>query len=286
MAVRVAPMKNKGGTMKTRGGKEESSYTLRQIPVSLIRPEDGLARKRDREGHRDLCRSIEQFGVLTPITVRLAPDDSREFLLIKGQGRTMACRLLGVTKIPAIVVDNRFADEAKVQQFLVENVARLRLRPIDRALLIAHSRRNGEETANVARRFGVSSSTVRRLAAQLEGATPSEVSALRSHNLSLSLHAVIARNVAARDRADVIRAIGPSGICARDLQELFTAIGWRSLVAIGPRSRTQRLMLLRWSCETLTNLPKGAPKERLRQLALGLPLKLMQQRSIAMVANG
>jgi len=58
----------------------------------------------------------------------------------------MACRLLGVTKIPAIVVDDRFADEAKVQQFLVENVARLRMRPIDRALLISHSRRNGEET--------------------------------------------------------------------------------------------------------------------------------------------
>jgi transposase-like protein len=191
-----------------------------------------------------------------------------------------------MAKIPAIVVDDFFADEAKVQQFLVENVARLRMRPIDRALLIAHSRRNGEETVDVARRFGVSSSTVRRLETQLEGVTPSEVSALRSQNLSLSLHAVIARNVVASDRADVIRAIGPSGIRARELQELFTAIGWQSLVTIGPRSRTQRLMLLKWSSVTLMNLAKGEPKDRLRQLALNLPLKLTQQIGNDKVANG
>jgi len=190
-----------------------------------------------------------------------------------------------MAKIPAIVVDNLFADEAKVQQFLVENVARLRMRPIDRALLIAHSRRNGEETVDVARRFGVSSATVRRLESQLEGVTPSEVSALRSQNLSLSLHAVIARNVAASERADVIRAIGPSGIRARDLQELFAAIGWQSLVAMGPSSRAQRLLLLKWSSMTLMNLAKGEPKERLRQLALVLPLKLTQQKDTEKVAN-
>jgi hypothetical protein len=48
-------------------------FRLQQIPVARIRPEDGLDRKRDRDGHRELKRSIEQFGVLTPITVRPAP---------------------------------------------------------------------------------------------------------------------------------------------------------------------------------------------------------------------
>src|ERR1700678_4277974 len=93
---------------------------LSQIAVDRIRPEEGLGRKRDRDGHRELCRSIEQFGVLTPITVRKAPDDSGEYLLIKGQGRTLACRILGLAKIPALVVDDRFAETEKVQQFLVE----------------------------------------------------------------------------------------------------------------------------------------------------------------------
>lgn len=267
------------------GKKEVTSQRLRQIPVDLIRPEDGLGRKRDREGHRELCRSIERFGVLTPITVRQAPDDSGEYLLIKGQGRTMACRLLGMPKIPAIIVDSLFADEVKVQQFLVENVARLRMRPIDRALLIAHSRKDGEETADVAMRFGVSSSTVRRLESQLEGATSAEVTALRDHNVSLSLHAVISRNVSATDRADVIRVIGPTGVRASELEELLLAIGWRSLIELGPRYRGQRLALLKLSCEILTSLPRGALKERIRKLALHLPLTMRNHVAASKVVN-
>src|SRR5215475_12946746 len=119
---------------------------VQRVPVARIRPEDGLGRKRDRDGHRELRRSIEQFGVLTPVTVRVAPDGSGDYLLIKGQGRTLACRLLGIEKIPAIVVDAEFAEYEKVQQFLVENLARLRMRPIDRAVLIARARQDGEET--------------------------------------------------------------------------------------------------------------------------------------------
>ena len=158
----------------------QPTLRIQRIPVNRIRPEDGLGRKRDREGHRDLCRSIEQFGVLTPITVRRAPGRSGDYLLIKGQGRTLACRLLGIDKIPAVIVSDRFAENEKVQQFLVENVARLRMRPIDRALLIAHARQKGEETTEVAARFGVSAVTVRRLEAQLDGASYGEVAALRS----------------------------------------------------------------------------------------------------------
>src|SRR3954452_16636286 len=78
--------------------------------LSRFRSRPGLDRKRDRDGHRELQRSIEQFGVLTPITVRLAPDGSGDYLLIKGQGRTLACRLLGVERIPAVVVDDRYAE--------------------------------------------------------------------------------------------------------------------------------------------------------------------------------
>lgn len=260
--------------MKAGGEGEARKLTLRHISVSRIRPEEGLGRKRDREGHRELSRSIEQFGVLTPITVRRAPDDSGEYLLIKGQGRTLACRLLGIEKIPAVVVDDQFADDEKVQQFLVENVARLRMRPIDRALLIANSRQRGEETAHVAKRFGVSFSTVRRLEAQLDGATESEVTALRFHNVSLSVHAVIARYVAPIERADAIGAVGPSRIGASDLARLFEAIGWRTLYESGPKWRRQRIELLRWSCETLVETPRGDFRERLQTLALKLPARI------------
>jgi len=253
---------------------KSQSFRIQQVPVDRIRPEEGLGRKRDRDGHRELCRSIEQFGVLTPITVRRAPVNSRDFLLIKGQGRTLACRILGIDKIPAIIVSNEFAESEKVQQFLVENVARLKMRPIDRALLISHARRKGEETAEVATRFGVSATTVRRLETQLDGASSSEVAALRAGNVNLSLHAVIARHVSSEERADVIRTISSHTIRTKEVEALFVAIGWRNLFNLGSEFQEQRLNLLDWACETLEGLPSGSPDERLRQLALALPMRL------------
>jgi ParB/RepB/Spo0J family partition protein len=249
-------------------------FKPQQIPVARIRPEEGLARKRDREGHRELCRSIEQFGVLTPITVRLAPDGSGDYLLIKGQGRTLACLRLGIAKVPALVVNEAFAEDEKVQQFLVENVARLRMRPIDRALLIAHARQTGEETAEVAERFGVTAATVRRLQGQLDEATHGEVAALRSGNVNLALHAVIARHVASEDRAAVIETISPYSARTREMEALFVALGWKALEGLGPRYQDKRLQLLAWACQTLQDLPAGDIKERLRQLALAMPLHL------------
>lgn len=248
--------------------------TVRRIPVERIRPEEGLDRKRDREGHRELCRSIEQFGVLTPITVRRAPDGSGDYLLIKGQGRTLACQLLGIEKIPAVVVGDQFAEDEKVQQFLVENVARLRMRPIDRALLIARARREGEETSTVAARFGVTPHTVRRLEGQLESASVGEVAALRSGSVNLALHAVIARHVDSHERADVIGVVSEHSVRTRELDMLLEAINWRKLAAMGDAFKQQRLALLSWSCTRLAALPAGTPRDRLQRLATLFPVNL------------
>jgi ParB/RepB/Spo0J family partition protein len=263
-----------GKATTDRGPITRIRLELQHIPVERIRPEDGLGRRRDRDGHRELCRSIEQFGVLTPITVRRARDGTRDYLLVKGQGRTLACQLLGIDKIPALVVDDRYADTEKVQQFLVENVARLRFGATDRALLIAHARRLGEETAAVAKRFGVSPATVRRLEAQLDGASSGEVAALRAGDLNLALHAVIAKYVPADERAEVVRRIALHGIRAREMDALLAALGWQSLTELGPTYREQRLVLLNWACRTLASLPRADPRERICQLALMMPLRL------------
>lgn len=271
-AARSSLPKRGGTTASTTASP--SGYRIQQVPVTSIRPEPGLARKRDRGGHQDLCRSIKQFGVLTPITVRLAPDSSGDYLLIKGQGRTLACRILGLRHIPAIVVDQRFAETEKVQQFLVENVARLRMRPVDRALLIAHARAAGEETSSVASRFGITATTVRKLEAQLDGASSGEMAALRAGTLTLSAHAVIARHVRSSERAIVSELVGGYGINAKDLDALFDALGWSTLMDLDPTHLTNRMALLHWCCETLEGLPRGTSRDRIRQMSSRLPLNL------------
>jgi ParB/RepB/Spo0J family partition protein len=247
---------------------------VQNIPVARIRTEDGLGRKRDRDGHRELRKSIEQFGVLAPVTVRGAPDGSGDYLLIKGQGRTLACQMLGLEMIPAIVVDHDFAEDEKVQQFLVENVARLRMRPVDRALLIARARQQSEETADVARRFGVTPTTVRRLEAQLDGATKPEVAALKKGTVNLALHAVIARHVAPEERGDVVEAVAKHSLRTKEVEALFVAFGWKELVALGSEYRSMRLMLIAWACHELDSMEQGSLDERFCRLAELLPTAL------------
>jgi ParB/RepB/Spo0J family partition protein len=259
--------------------------TVLEIPVAKIRPEDGLGRKRDREGHRELRKSIDQFGVLTPITVRPAPDDTGDYLLIKGQGRTLACEMLGLATIPAVVVDADFAEDVKVQQFLVENVARLRMRPVDRALLISRARQQGEETVDVARRFGVTPATVRRLQAQLDGVTKTEITALKSGTVNLALHAVISGHVESNERADIVAEIAKHSLRTREVDELFRALGWASLSALGPEYRQARLLLLAWACQELTKLDKGTVSDRLSQLAEKLPVSLSEEFEASKVVN-
>jgi ParB/RepB/Spo0J family partition protein len=255
-------------------GGFDGRYSVVAIPVERIRPEEGLGRQRDRLGHDELRASIERFGVLTPITVRCAPDGSGEYLLIKGQGRTLACRLLGLETIPAVVVNDQWAETEKVQQFLVENVARLRMRAVDRALLIAHARGEGEETVDVARRFGVTAATVRRLEAQLDGASSGEVDALRSGDLTLSLHAVIARHGVPDERELMIKAVAGTAIRAKDMESLLQALGWRALCDLGPEHREGRIRLLRWACESVGSMPKRPIAERIASLAMGLPIAM------------
>lgn len=257
--------------------RDHHAFPIRDVAIERIRPEHGLGRKRDREGHRELQRSIQKFGVLTPITVRPAPDTTGDYLLIKGQGRTLACRLLGLSTIPAIVVDDTFAETEKVQQFLVENVARLKMRPVDRALLIHRARHDGEETAAIAGRFGVSASTVRRLLAQLDGATANEVEALQAGDVSLAMHAVIARHVDPAERPAVLEVISGLTIKTKELEALFVALDWQELQKLGGRRLGERAALLSWACNALVNLPAGTPRERLRRLALAFPTALEER---------
>ena len=275
----VTPGSKANGVKVTEPKSRDSkSFPLREIPVVRIRPEDGLDRKRDKDGHRELQKSIERFGVLTPITVRIAPDESGDFLLIKGQGRTLACRLLGIDSIPAIVVDQEFAESEKVQQFLVENVARLKMRPIDRALLIYRARQEGEETITIAQRFGVTPATVRRLLAQMEGASSAEVATLRTGGVSLGTHAVVARHVLPADRPKVLDIVARSLLRTKDIDALFLALGWSTLEGLGFTQRAQRLKLLEWAGNAFTQAPPGSAKERLQSVALKFPMEFGQQR--------
>jgi len=86
--------------------------------------------KFDQEKLNELAISIEQLGIIQPITVRKMKEG--EFQLISGERRFKAAKIAGLDKIPAYI---RIAnDKEMLEMALVENIQRENLNPIEVAL--------------------------------------------------------------------------------------------------------------------------------------------------------
>lgn len=72
-----------------------------QIDVSKFNTRKNLADAQHDSSIDDLARSINQQGLLSPITISTKPDGSYE--VIPGQRRLLACRQLGWNTVPALV---------------------------------------------------------------------------------------------------------------------------------------------------------------------------------------
>ncbi|WP_271407232.1 ParB/RepB/Spo0J family partition protein [Tenacibaculum soleae] len=84
----------------------------------------------DEEALRELANSIEQLGVIQPITVRKLPNNT--FQLVSGERRFRASKLIGNKTVPAYI---RLAnDQEMLEMALVENIQRKNLDPIEVAL--------------------------------------------------------------------------------------------------------------------------------------------------------
>ena len=81
----------------------------------------------DEEAIQQLAQSIKTYGLIQPVTVRPVRDG--KYQLISGERRLRACKLVGLTEIPAFV---RTVDEINsLQMALVENIQRENLNAIE-----------------------------------------------------------------------------------------------------------------------------------------------------------
>ena len=84
----------------------------------------------NQEKLHELALSIEQLGIIQPITVRKLKEN--KYQLISGERRFRASKIAGLNKIPAFV---RIAnDQEMLEMALVENIQRENLNPIEIAL--------------------------------------------------------------------------------------------------------------------------------------------------------
>lgn len=110
---------------------DKADLTAGTIPVDNIDPNPRQARTRfDEESLEGLAASIREVGILQPIVVGPADQNGRH-VLVAGERRLRASKLVGLDQIPAVV---RESDEAaRLAESLIENVQREDLGPLEEA---------------------------------------------------------------------------------------------------------------------------------------------------------
>lgn len=112
--------------------KEEGTASgLSEIDISLIETNPFQPRKEiEEDSLKELAASIEQLGLIQPITVRAT--DEGKYQLIVGERRYRAASMAGLGKIPAFI--RTANDQGLLEMALVENIQREDLDAIEIAM--------------------------------------------------------------------------------------------------------------------------------------------------------
>jgi len=136
-----------------------------QIPMGQLRVGAANTRKDTEAGQEDssisgLAQSIREHGLLNPLTVRPTEDGAYE--IVAGQRRYLACKLLGMTSIPAIL-KKQVSETGAVALSLIENVQRADMHPLDKAVAYRALREHYKgNLRQVSQATGVGIATIQR----------------------------------------------------------------------------------------------------------------------------
>jgi ParB family chromosome partitioning protein len=131
-----------------------------EIELTKLRPNPDQPRKVfDEETIKELAASIEQHGLIQPISVVSDPESRDGFMIVAGERRYRAHHHLGKPTITAIITKGN-SDEIA----LIENIQREDLSPIDQAEgLAGMMERHGYKQEDLAKVVGKSRPTVTEL---------------------------------------------------------------------------------------------------------------------------
>jgi len=120
-----------GALIDTENITTSGSSSISEVEMSLIVANPNQPRSHfDEDALTELATSIRELGVISPITLR--KNDDGTYLIIAGERRFRASKLVGLTSIPAYV--KTAADEQVMEMALIENIQREDLNAIEIAL--------------------------------------------------------------------------------------------------------------------------------------------------------
>ena len=121
--------------ISTDSVRPQGSSTINEIPLEQIEPNPNQPRREfDEDALQELANSINEIGIIQPITLRQVEDN--KFQIIAGERRWRASQLAGLQAIPAYI--RTIKDESIMELALVENIQREDLNAIEIALAYEH----------------------------------------------------------------------------------------------------------------------------------------------------
>lgn len=203
-----------------------------ELPIGAITPNAVQPRTVfDEEAMAELVHSITEVGLLQPIVVRAAGEDTYE--LIMGERRWRAAQQAGLTAIPAIV--RQTDDVDMLRDALLENLHRSQLNPLEEA----------SAYAQLLEDFGC---THEELAGRIGRSRPQISNTLRLLKLSPAVQRRVASGVLSAGHARALLSVVDPEIqdrlASRVVAEGISVRALEEIVAVGdtgrPETRTQR----------------------------------------------
>lgn len=133
--------------------------TATHLPVQQLTAHPGNIRD-DLGDLAEMAASIREHGILQPLTATEHPTRDRVFVLLAGHRRLGAALIAGLTQVPVIIRHGLSDPAEQLVVMLVENTHRRDLNPVEKAQAYGALRNQGLTQTEIARRTGVTPSTV------------------------------------------------------------------------------------------------------------------------------
>lgn len=131
MAKTTGLGKGLGALIDTDNFNVAGSSSINDVDLNLIVTNSNQPRTYfDQEAMEELAASIRELGVISPVTLRKNNDGT--YLIIAGERRYRASKMVGLKSIPAYI--RTAADEQIMEMALIENIQREDLNAIEIAL--------------------------------------------------------------------------------------------------------------------------------------------------------
>ncbi len=197
---------------------------VKEIPLDRVTMFISRGSPSDRRGLRDLVASIAKYGLIIPITV-VANDDGT-YQVLSGEGRVLAHRELGKSRIRAVVLraEDINAQEKNVTWVTVNQV-REKLPPVVKARLAAMDKDSGLSDTEIARRYGMSVSTARQYVDTVRKASPQVLDMIEKEGLEFTKARTIAGAI--RDKTtqeSVARVVADQDMSLKGTNELVRMV--------------------------------------------------------------